>query len=325
VGGPSRHTPVLVREVCDAFEGVLPGSDATPAGVFVDATCGLGGHTLAVLARFRPAAAIAMDRDPAALEEAGLRLADSVPPVQRVRGRFSTLAVVLPELGVSRVTALVADLGVSSLQLDTPARGFSFRAAAPLDMRMDPEEGESAADFLARVDAASLGRILREYGEEPDARRIATAIVQARPRTTKELADVVAASMSHRQRRKLGTRLHPATRTFQAIRIHVNAELEELDRFLADAPSRLTTGGRLAIITFHSLEDRRVKQRFARLCRPVAPPASVPVRAADLPPADFRIPPGYARGVTPTDAEIEANPRARSARLRVIERALDAA
>ncbi len=325
MGGPSRHTPVLVREVCDAFEGVLPTSDAPPAGVFVDATCGLGGHTLAVLARFRPAVAIAMDRDPDALAEARNRLADSVPPVQLIRGRFSTIATALHELGVSSVTAAVADLGVSSLQLDTAARGFSFRAAAPLDMRMDPDEGESAADFLARVDAASLVRILREYGEEPDARRIADAIVRARPRTTKALADVVTDAMSHRQRRKLGTRLHPATRTFQAIRIHVNAELEELDRFLADAPGLLASGGRLAIITFHSLEDRRVKQRFARLCRPEAPPASVPVRAADLPPPDFVIPPGYARGVTPSDSEIEANPRARSARLRVIERVKEAA
>jgi 16S rRNA (cytosine1402-N4)-methyltransferase len=310
-----------VREVCDAFEAVLPGTDAPPAGVFVDATCGLGGHTLAVLERFRPATAIAMDRDPKALEAAHQRLQDSVPRVQFLRGRFSTLAAALRELGVPSVTAMVADLGVSSMQLDDPSRGFSFRAAAPLDMRMDPDEGESAADFLARVDADDLGRILRDYGEEPDARRIAAAIVAARPKTTAELANLVSAAMSHKQRRKLGTRLHPATRTFQAIRIHVNAELDELDRFLDDAPGLLVAGGRLAIITFHSLEDRRVKQRFRRLCRPDALPASVPVRAADLPAPSFRIPSGYARGVTPSVVETDANPRARSARLRVIERA----
>jgi 16S rRNA (cytosine1402-N4)-methyltransferase len=312
---------VLVREVCDAFEGLLPGTDAAPAGVFVDATCGLGGHTLAVLERFRPAVAIAMDRDAQALQEARLRLQDSVPSVQLLHGRFSTLAVALGELGVTGVAAVVADLGVSSLQLDQAERGFSFRAAAPLDMRMDRDAGETAADFLAHVDADSLGRILREYGEEPDAKRIAAAIVAARPKTTLELANVVSAAMSHRQRRKLGTRLHPATRTFQAIRLHVNAELEELDRFLADAPDLLVAGGRLAVITFHSLEDRRVKQQFRRLCRAEAPPASVPVRAADLPAPSFRIPSGYARGVTPTDREIDANPRARSARLRVLERA----
>jgi 16S rRNA (cytosine1402-N4)-methyltransferase len=321
VGGPSRHTPVLVREVCDAFEGVIPGSDAAPAGVFVDATCGLGGHTLAVLERFRPATAIAIDRDAQALAGARIRLVDVVPTVRFVHGRFSTLPAALRELGVPSVTAIVADLGVSSLQLDSADRGFSFRGAAPLDMRMDPDAGESAADFLARVDADSLSRILREYGEEPDARRIAAAIVEARPRTTNALADVVANAMSHQQRRKLGTRLHPATRTFQAIRIHVNAELEELDRLLDDAPGLLEAGGRLAIITFHSLEDRRVKQRFRRLCRTEAIPASVPVRAADLPTPSFRIPSGYARGMTPSEVEVDANPRARSARLRVIERA----
>jgi 16S rRNA (cytosine1402-N4)-methyltransferase len=235
--------------------------------------------------------------------------------------RFARVSEALRELGVATVQAMLADLGVSSLQLDAGSRGFSFRTGGPLDMRMDPGEGESAADFLARVDAKGLSRILRDYGEEPDATRIAAAIVDARPRTTLELADVVAAAMSHRQRRKLGTRLHPATRTFQAIRIHVNAELDELDRFLADAPPLLGAGGRLAIITFHSLEDRRVKQRFRALCRPEAPPAAVPVRAADLPAPSFRIPSGYARGVTPSDAETDANPRARSARLRVIERA----
>ena len=206
------------------------------------------------------------------------------------------------------------------MQLDQAQRGFSFRGDGPLDMRMDPTQGRTAAELLAEIDEASLTRILREYGEEPEARRIAAAVVAARPTTTGALAEVVSAAVSGRQRRKLGTRIHPATRTFQALRIEVNDELRQLDRFLEDAPSLLVVGGRLAVITFHSLEDRRVKRRFRALGQPAAPPAHVPLRADELPAPRFVVPRAFSGGVTAGPEEIESNPRARSARLRVLER-----
>lgn len=316
----SEHVPVLAREVCEALAPCLPGVGEAGAGVLVDATCGLGGHTLALLQRFRPAHAVAFDRDPAALAQARERLAGAPSPVHFVHAPFSALAPTLAQMGVREVAAIVADLGVSSLQLDRPERGFSWRAEAPLDMRMDPTRGPSAAQILDVIDEGSLARILRDLGEEPDARRIAHAIVQARPQTTTALAEVVANAMSARQRRQLGRRIHPATRTFMALRIHVNAELEELDRFLEDAPHLLMVGGRLAVITFHSLEDRRVKTVMRTVSRPPRLPSHLPLREREMPRPKFGIPTGYARGVTPTDEEIASNPRARSARMRVLER-----
>jgi 16S rRNA (cytosine1402-N4)-methyltransferase len=189
-------------------------------------------------------------------------------------------------------------------------------------MRMDSSRGPTAAEVLQELDAQELARILREYGEEPDARRIADALVARRPRTTAELADVVTAAMTARQRRALGKRIHPATRTFMALRIHVNRELEELDRFLDRAPRLLMVGGRLAVISFHSLEDRRVKRAMRELSRPPHVPPHLPVRDRDLPRPKFRLPKGYASGVTPDASELAENPRSRSARLRVIERCL---
>jgi 16S rRNA (cytosine1402-N4)-methyltransferase len=261
-----------------------------------------------------------LDRDPDALRIARTRLARFEPPIEFVRAPFSTLAAALSDRGISQVSAIVADLGVSSLQLDSPQRGFSFRHDGPLDMRMDPQAGLSAADLLATIDVPELTRVLRDFGEEPDAGRIARAIVAARPRTTGELTRVVEQAMSAPQRRKLGLRIHPATRTFQALRIRVNAELEQLDRFLADAPGLLTPGGRLAVITFHSLEDRPVKQRFRALGKGPELPPHLPLRAQELPQPEFRIPRGYAAGMTPSEDERATNPRARSARLRVLER-----
>lgn len=311
------HVTVLAEEVCAALRPALDGSGPR---ALVDATAGLGGHTAALLAVTRPSRAIVLDRDADALARARVRLRDAACPVDFVHAGFAGLAEVLERLGVREVAAIVADLGVSSMQLDEPERGFSFRADGPLDMRMDPSRGATAAELLAEIDAARLTRILREHGEEPEAPRIAAAIVKARPTTTRGLADVVTAAISARARRKLAGRIHPATRTFMALRIEVNDELGQLDRFLAAAPSLLMVGGRLAVITFHSLEDRRVKRRFRALGRPPEPPAHLPLRERELPRPSFAIPPGYGSGMTPGPAELDVNPRSRSARLRVLER-----
>jgi 16S rRNA (cytosine1402-N4)-methyltransferase len=332
------HVTVLAEEVCAALRPVLAPQAGANAGerapdgacdgvvepsaprVLVDATAGLGGHTAAVLATARPTRVVLLDRDAAALERARARLGDAPCPIDFVHAGFAGLGDVLARLGLREVAAIVADLGVSSMQLDEPERGFSFRADGPLDMRMDPSRGTTAAELLAQIDVERLTRILREHGEEPEAGRIAAAIVKARPTTTRGLAEVVTEAISGRARRKLAGRIHPATRTFMALRIEVNDELGQLDRFLADAPSLLVVGGRLAVITFHSLEDRRVKRRFRALGRPPEPPAHLPLLERDLPRPRFRVPHGYAGGVTDGEVEIEANPRARSARLRVLER-----
>lgn len=321
------HQPVLVQEVCAAL---LPPLLAAPAPVFVDCTTGGAGHTSALLhavAAQRPADAIAprfigLDRDPAALAFARARLETSPFPVELIHAPFSRLAEVLDAAGVTGVTAILADLGVSSHQLDTADRGFSFQADAPLDMRMDTTRGPTLAERLTDLDVGQLTRILRDYGEEPDAARIARGIVAAHPKTTRELGDVVRASMSAPRLRQIGLRIHPATRTFQALRIFLNGELAELDELLTAAPERLAPGGRLGIITFHSLEDRRVKQGFAQLSRAAAPPAGIPILAADLPRARFAIPDGLRHGLTPSEAELADNPRSRSSRLRVLERVL---
>ncbi len=321
------HTPVLVAEVTAALQPALAAASPDPANpalpVFVDATCGGAGHTLAVLEAARPGTVIALDRDKDAISWADqqLRLRAEARGVrlELVHTPFSQLAQVLGARGLTAVTAILADLGVSSHQLDTGARGFSFRADAPLDMRMDRSRGPSAAEVLASIDERELSRILRSYGEESDAPRIARAVVAARPTTTSALANVVSEAMSARQRRRLGARIHPATRTFQALRIHVNGELQELEQLLADAPALLAPGGRLAVISFHSLEDRVVKQRFAALSSPPALPRGLPIPESERVQAEFSVPLGR-RGQTPGEAELAANPRSRSSRLRVLER-----
>jgi len=292
--------------------------------VLVDATCGGAGHTRALVdayAAARPGGprlrAIALDRDVEALAEARRRLPDDV---ELVHSSFGRLTEVLDAAGVTTVTAILADLGVSSHQLDTAARGFSFQADAPLDMRMDPSRGVPASELLAQLSVAELAQVLRDYGEEPDAERIAAAIVAARPTTTGLLARVVTNAMSAPQRRKLGLRIHPATRTFQALRIRVNDELGELDALLAAAPERLQVGGRLGVITFHSLEDRATKRRFAELTRAEQPPAGLPIAARDLPRPRVQIPAGYRQGVPPPPAQPwlgaprSTTPRTRSGR-----------
>ncbi len=312
------HISVLAREVCDALATSLPAAGQPARGVHVDATCGAGGHIEAVLERFAPAQVIAIDRDESALARAKARLAAAHTPILFVHAPFSALGPTLAEHGVE-ADGIVADLGVSSMQLDQGERGFSFRADAPLDMRMNQDDPKTAADLLEELDVPGLIRILREYGEEPDAPRIARAVLEARPKTTGALAQVVADAMSHKQRRKLGLRIHPATRTFQAIRIHLNDELGELDTLLTDGPEALTPGGRLAIITFHSLEDRRVKQRFRKLSRPADTLPGLPIPESERQ-APYSLPKPFSKGVTAAPDETDHNPRARSARLRVLER-----
>ncbi|HVI01985.1 MAG TPA: 16S rRNA (cytosine(1402)-N(4))-methyltransferase RsmH [Enhygromyxa sp.] len=314
------HSSVLVEQLSAV---VAPAIDAHPEAAVVDATCGAGGHTAAILQRARPARVILLDRDPSALAFAKTRLAGAPCPLEFRHARFSTLGAVLDELGVREVAAVIADIGVSSHQFDAGERGFSFRTDAPLDMRMDPTSGETAAQLLARIDAGELAELLRRFGEEPEARRIAEAIVRAKPRTTGALASVVEHAMSGRARRALGKRIHPATRTFQALRIVVNGELDELEALLEVGPQRLCVGGRMAVISFHSLEDRMVKRRFAELCRPPAVPRGLPMTADELPKPSFAVPAGFSRkGVEADAAEVEQNPRSRSARLRAIERVL---
>ena len=313
------HISVLASEVTRAL---APALNALPQPVLVDATAGLGGHTFALLQQTQPRLAVLLDRDPDALALATQRLADAPCPTQLLHAPFSTISATLAAIDVDAVGAIVADLGVSSIQLDRMERGFSFRGDAPLDMRMDPTRGQTVAEVLATIETPALAKVLSEFGDEPDARRIAAAITKLRPTTTAALAQLVADAMSARQRRKLGLRINPATRTFQALRILVNDELGELDRFLEDAPDLLAVGGRLAIITFHSLEDRRVKRRFRTLSSPPPLPHNLPITEAERPRARFSLVKEFARGLTATPAELDTNPRSRSARLRVLQRDL---
>ncbi len=287
--------------------------DDGPARKFVDATFGRGGHTRALLARLdADARVVATDRDPAAVA-AGRELAAADPRLTVRQATFSTLGDVLDELGFDAVDGIIMDLGVSSPQLDAPERGFSFREDGPLDMRMDPAAGSPAAAWLNRATAEEIAGVLRTFGEERYARRIARAIVAARPlHTTLELAAVVEkAQPPQRDRAK-----HPATRTFQAVRIFVNDEIEEIERGLKLAFERLRPGGRLAVISFHSLEDRLVKQTFRAFATPARLPRRLPVRASAEAPAARLL-----RGpVRAGEREVVDNPRARSATLRVVER-----
>ena len=283
------HVAVLAAEAVEALA-------IRPGGTYVDATFGAGGHAALILERLDPAGRlIAFDVDPSAQARA---LPD--PRFTLVRANFRTLAASLDALGIARVNGVLFDLGVSSMQFDEGERGFSFRIAAPLDMRMDPTAGESAAQFLATRDERTIADTIYEYGEERASRRIARAIVALRDagtpvRDTLDLANVVA-----RATRIPGhAKIHPATRTFQALRIAVNDELGALRDGLEAALQRTATGGRIAAISFHSLEDRIVKQTFRDDPR---------VRAVTRKP------------IVASDAEVAANPRARSAKLRVAER-----
>jgi 16S rRNA (cytosine1402-N4)-methyltransferase len=303
------HHPVLVEDVVRLLVPESPRAGL----VVVDLTVGLGGHAAALLDALPPdARLIGIDRDREALAIAARRLARFGDRVRLAHGRFSELGRLLAEHDIDAVDAVLADLGTSSLQLDEGRRGFSFRAAASLDMRMDASRGETAAEWLARADEAEIARVLADLGEEPAARRIARAIVAGpRPTTTDELRALVAGVVGKRSQR-----LDPATLTFQALRIAVNRELEELDALLAELPRHLAHGARIAILAYHSLEDRRVKETFRNwTARCVCPPELPVCRCGGVARA-LRLTRGAHQ---PDQLEIQRNPRSRSARLRVVE------
>ena len=304
-----RHVPVLL-------DAVLDGLRIRDAGCYVDGTFGRGGHSRAILDCLGPdGRLVAIDRDPAAIASAGPEFGDD-PRVELVRGELGELDTILETRGVKgRVDGMLFDLGVSSPQLDEAERGFSFRNDGPLDMRMDPDSGVPASEWLNNVDVKTLSRTLKRYGEERQAARIARAIVAARQNapltTTRELAEVVAAAAPQR-----GSRIHPATRTFQAIRIAVNDELGQLERALAASLDALGAGGRLCVISFHSLEDRIVKRFIRTHSREDERYRGMPDVPAGFRPALRPV----GRALAASGRETEANPRARSARLRIAER-----
>lgn len=303
------HQPVLLNAAMEALE-------IKPAGFYVDATFGRGGHSQEILNRLGlEGRLLAIDRDPQAVEEAKRKFA-SEKRLEIRRGPFSMLGQTIQELGqAEKVDGVLLDLGVSSPQLDDASRGFSFRQTGPLDMRMDPDSGESAADWLNRADEADIARIIKEYGEERFARRIARLIVEEREtqplETTGQLASICARAVRTREKGK-----DPATRTFQAIRIHINRELDEIADVLPQAVEVLRTGGRLVIISFHSLEDRIVKRFLQKSSKGDDYPPDLPVTVDALRPS-LRI---VGKVIKADEDEVRVNPRARSAVLRVAER-----
>jgi 16S rRNA (cytosine1402-N4)-methyltransferase len=308
------HVPVML----DRVVGLL--ADA-PEGPVVDATLGAAGHAHAVaterLRRHGTARLIGLDRDTDALALARQRLADLGPDVEvdLVHARFDALGEVLDELGVDEVAGVLLDLGISSMHVDRPDRGFSYRAEGPLDMRMDPTQELTAAQLVNELERGELARLLRRHGDERFAERIAARIVEARPLdSTVELAEVVRSAIPAAARRTGG---HPATRTFQALRIAVNAELEALEAVLPTALARLAPGGVCVVLAYHSLEDRLVKRAFADAARGCICPPGLPVCACGRVPLVEHI---VRRPERPDEAETTVNPRATAARLRAVRR-----
>src|SRR5712671_484796 len=298
------HRPVLLSDAVEALA-------IRPDGTYLDGTFGRGGHSRAILERLGPSGRlIALDRDPHA-EQAARSISDS--RFSFVRSRFGNLANALQ--GTPPAQGMLFDLGVSSPQIDDPARGFSFRADGPLDMRMDPDSGTSAAEWLASAEEQQIREVIRDYGEERFAKQIAAAIVAARSGEpllrTRQLADLVGKAVRTREPGQ-----DPATRTFQALRIHLNRELEEVSLMLPQALARLAPGGRLAVISFHSLEDRIVK-RFMQAAANPEMPRRLPLRASEMPQPSLKL---VGRASKASEKEIGENPRARSAILRVAER-----
>lgn len=301
------HVSVLLDEAVAAL-------DVRPDGVYLDATFGRGGHSRAILDRLgAKGRLLALDRDPAAVA-VGAAWNDARFSI--VHAAFGELDSVARARGIESVDGVLLDIGVSSPQIDTPERGFSFRHDAPLDMRMDTSRGLSAAEWLNAAEETEIARVIREYGEERFAKQIARALVAARRdqalARTRQLAEIVAGAVRTRERGQ-----DPATRTFQAIRIHVNHELEELEAALPRGVGLLKPGGRIAVISFHSLEDRIVKRFLRAEAQGEVLPPEIPVTAANLGRGRLRL---IGKAIRPSDAEIARNPRARSAVLRVAER-----
>jgi 16S rRNA (cytosine1402-N4)-methyltransferase len=286
------HTPVLLKEVVNWLR-------IRPEGAYLDATVGTGGHAIEIAQRLTTGRLVGMDRDPRALEIARERLGPHERRVILVQQEFSKIGEVVANLQLPPLDGVVADLGISSLELDTPERGFSFRWAAPLDMRMNPDEPLTAAEIVNHWPERELADLLYQNAEERNSRRIARAIVRTRPiRDTEHLATVVAGGRIARGRQKL----HPATKTFLALRIAVNRESEELGQFLSRTPATISSGGRWVVLSYHSLEDRLVKRAFQRLARE----------------GSFRV--LTKKVIQPGEGEIRNNPRARSAKMRVAEK-----
>jgi 16S rRNA (cytosine1402-N4)-methyltransferase len=301
------HAPVLLEEAVDAL-------NVHASGTYVDCTFGRGGHSRRILERLGSGGRlIALDRDPDAVEAAA-EISDARFII--VHAAFGQVARELAKLGVTRAHGVLLDVGVSSPQLESAHRGFSFRRDAPLDMRMDTTQGQTAAEWLATATEAEIGEVIRTYGEERFAKPIAAAIVAARARrplgTTRELASLVAEAVPTREPRQ-----DPATRTFQALRIHINQELQELSLALPQCLELLEPGARLVVISFHSLEDRIVKRFLRQHSQSDTLPQKLAVRARDLPQPKLRI---IGKPVRPGEREVAANPRARSAIMRVAER-----
>ena len=314
MGSEYIHQPVLLEEVLEALN-IKPGS------VYVDATFGRGGHTRAILDRLNSdGRVLALDQDPEAIDHGRREFADE-PRIEFVHSNFSQVENVIVEHGLEHcVDGVLMDLGVSSPQLDDAERGFSFLRSGPLDMRMDPTKGESAMQWLARVEFYDLINVLRRFGEERFAKRIASAILQARETKaaenkmiceTGELAEIIANAVPVKEKNK-----HPATRSFQAIRIYINQELQAVEKGLQGAASVLAIGGRLAVISFHSLEDRMVKRFMRDISSRPKLPAGLPIIEKDETPP-YRL---VGKQRTASEVETSKNPRARSARLRVLER-----
>ena len=296
------------------LEGAVAALNIRPDGIYVDATFGRGGHSREILARLGPAGRlIALDRDPKAVA-AAVEIKDA--RLSMVHAAFSQLSAVLQELQVVAVDGVLFDLGVSSPQLDEAARGFSFRFDAPLDMRMDTSQGMTAADWLDQADEKEIAQVVWNYGEERFARQVARAIVKARAlapiTTTRQLASLCATAVRTRERGQ-----DPATRTFQAVRIFINRELEEIETALPQAVAALKAGGRLVVISFHSLEDRMTKRFMRDEAAGERVPPEIPVTAADLHEGRLQL---IGKAIKPDYFECSANPRARSAVMRVAER-----
>ncbi len=301
------HATVLLNEAVEALQ-------LKPDGIYVDGTFGRGGHSRLILQQLDAAGRlIALDKDPAAVA-AGQVISDS--RFSMVHSSYAHLTEVLRELAIEKVDGVLLDLGMSSPQLDDKQRGFSFRFDAPLDMRMDTSSGQTAAEWLATVDESLLKEVIYDYGEERFAAQIARALVAARQEqpvtTTRRLSEIVAQAVRTREPGK-----NPATRTFQAIRIYINQELEELARVLPQCVDCLKPGGRIVVISFHSLEDRMVKRFLRDMAQGDKLPRNLPIRAAEIPRGRLRL---IGRALRATPQEVATNPRARSAVMRVAER-----